>query len=237
MPPDIEPVVVADSVVEDQDRLTVRLPSERWPADAWLRDVHRLIVNPGATPGQYPLAVQLRQGNRTLVWSGLLRTKEAVRVGTLEVVDRPRLFTPPSVRNQLNALFGTTVELVGFEVDRLQVAPGDALRVRLVWRALDRPPERYKVFTHLVGPDGQIHGQRDLEPGDGLLPTNGWAPGEYVVMEYDVPLAPTAPAGTYELRLGLYNPQTGKRVPVDHPQANVQEHYLSLAAVEVSRQP
>ncbi len=237
VPPGIEPVLVAEGAVEDQDRLTARLPSGRWPADAWLRDVHRLLVRPDAAPGRYPLAVRLLRDGRTLVWSGLLRTKEAVEVGTLEVVDRPRLFTPPAVGNRVGALFGDAIELVGFDVDRRHVAPGEALRVRLVWRALDRPAERYKVFTHLVGPDGQIHGQRDLEPGDGLLPTNGWAPGEYVVMEYEVPLAATAPAGTYELRLGLYEPQTGKRVPVDHPQANAQEHYLSLAAVEVSGAP
>ncbi len=237
VPVDLDPVIVADGAVEDQDRLSRRLPTSRWPADALLRDIHRLMVQPDAQPGKYTLAVELRQGNRTLVWSGLLRAKERVSIGSLQVEDRARIFTPPPVRHTVRALFGNDIELVGFEVDRLTLVPGESLRVRLVWRALARPRERYKVFTHLVGPDGQIHGQRDLEPGNGTLPTNGWVPGEYVVMEYDVPLTAAAPSGTYELRLGLYQPETGKRLPVQHPQANAQEHYLSLAAIEVRGKP
>lgn len=233
VPVDLIPRLVAEKAIVDGGGLAAEVPMSQWPADALIRDVHEIMVRPDARPGEYTIKLQLIDGGRTLEWGGLIRARRDVAIAPLTIVDRPRQFEAPPIKTEINAMFGDAIRLVGYDVQKTTARPGDEVVLELVWQAQARPRGRYKVFTHLVGPDGEIHGQRDLEPGRGRLPTNGWAPEEYVVMEYAIPVDGTAPAGTYELRLGLYDPDTGVRVPVQHPQANTQEQYLSLAAIEI----
>ena len=41
--------------------------------------------------------------------------------------------------------------------------------------------------------------------------------GEYITDAYEVKLAADAPPGEYQLVIGLYNPETGERLPVNGP--------------------
>lgn len=72
----------------------------------------------------------------------------------------------------------------------------------------------YTVFVHLLGPDGQVWGQVDLAPGGGQRPTSGWLPGEVIVDRYTVPVEAGAPSGIYRIEIGLYEAETGQRLPV-----------------------
>lgn len=233
IPVDLQPRLVADDAIEDDGGLAAERPTSQWPAESLIRDVHTIHARPDAKPSNYTISLRLLEGARALDWGGLIRTQESIALVPLRIEDRPRSFTPPSVTTEVNAAFGEAIELFGYTFETTDPTAGGSVNLTVAWHARSRPAGRYKVFTHLVGPDGQIHGQRDLEPGRGTLPTNGWAREEYVTMQYDIPIDANAPAGTYELRVGLYDPNTGARVPVQHPQANVQDQYLSLAAVDV----
>jgi hypothetical protein len=94
------------------------------------------------------------------------------------------------------------------------VSPGDTLRVSLYWHADGPTAVPYTVFTHLVGPDGQLYGQWDNPPVRGTYPTTDWLPGEWVVDQYEIAVSPAAPPGEYRLLVGLYDPGTGARLPV-----------------------
>lgn len=233
LPASLTPSLADGRFFDDDGGLARRLPLDQWPADALIRDIHHVMVRPDAPPGDAPLALRVMQGSVPIELGGLLRGRSAVNLGTITIVDRPRLFEEPPVDVRMDADFDGEITLVGYTIENADLQPGGSLTLTLVWKAERRPSQRYKVFTHLVGPQGNIRGQRDLEPGDGTLPTIGWAPGEYVVMTYDVPIAADAPAGAYDLRVGLYNPETFARVPINHPQANPQEHYLSLTTLEI----
>ncbi len=233
LPASLTPSLADGITFEDDGGLSRHLPLDRWPADALVRDIHHVMVRPDATPGEAVVALRFMQGNVPVELGGLLRGRRAVELGTITIEDRPRLFEEPPVGVRVDADFDGEITLVGYTIEQTDLRPGGSLTLTLVWKAERRPSQRYKVFTHLVGPQGQIRGQRDLEPGDGTLPTIGWAPGEYVVMTYDVPIADDAPPGAYDLRVGLYNPDTFARVPINHPQANPQEHYLSLTTLEM----
>jgi hypothetical protein len=67
----------------------------------------------------------------------------------------------------------------------------------------------YAVFVHVREPGGELLWQDDHAPS---VPTSQWAPGQTV--EYSRTLfVPNYPyLGDAELRLGLYNPSTGKRL-------------------------
>ena len=59
---------------------------------------------------------------------------------------------------------------------------------------------------------GTLKGYGDSEPGGGAYPTTGWLPGEYLTDRHTMTLAPDAPAGTYRVAVGLYDPATGERL-------------------------
>jgi hypothetical protein len=92
--------------------------------------------------------------------------------------------------------------------------PNATVAVHARWQAL-RPLERdYTVFLHVVGPDGQLQGQVDTMPQGNKLPTSQWQPGQVVADVYRVTLKPGEPSGGgYRYHLGLYQWQTGQRLP------------------------
>ncbi len=90
------------------------------------------------------------------------------------------------------------------------VQAGDVLPVALRWRADAAVPADYNVFVHLVDPSGVVIGQHDAPPAG--TPTRGWQAGTTREDNHGI-LAPFGtPPGTAEVRVGLYDPATGKRL-------------------------
>jgi hypothetical protein len=84
----------------------------------------------------------------------------------------------------------------------------------LYWQAQGVVKDDYTVFVHVVGPDGQMWGQRDAPSDNGAYPTRRWAAGEVVADPVRVALPADLPAGPLEVRVGMYRPDTGQRLPV-----------------------
>lgn len=101
-----------------------------------------------------------------------------------------------------------------------RAAIGSPLRVTYRFQVADNAAidGDYSVFVHVIEPDGEKLWQDDHKPE---VPTSQWKPGQ--VVEYTRTIfVPTYPyIGDANIRLGLYDPPSGKR--------------LSLAAQEVSR--
>ena len=72
----------------------------------------------------------------------------------------------------------------------------------------------YTVFVHLLDRENRIWGQRDGLPGNGVLQTTGWVKGEVITDEHEFTVKPDAPPDEYLIEVGLYNAQTGQRLPV-----------------------
>jgi hypothetical protein len=123
----------------------------------------------------------------------------------------------------INAHFDSKVELVGYKLTTdvaspqsgiLTTAPNTALRLTLYWRVLAPMETSYTVFTHLLDANGQLWAQKDNPPVRGSYPTTEWRVGETIVDKYDIVIPPDAPAGQYELEVGLYDATTGQRLPL-----------------------
>lgn len=68
-------------------------------------------------------------------------------------------------------------------------------------------PEPVSLFIHLIAPDSDIAAQ-----WDGLTaPWEGWRYGDLLRQDHQLTPPEDSVAGRYELRAGLYNPQTGER--------------------------
>lgn len=102
-------------------------------------------------------------------------------------------------------LDGETIILESYAAGPAQARPGDVVGVRLVWRAETTPARPYKVFIHVLNETGAVVAQRDSEPVGGSRPTTSWAAGETIVDHHGVLLPLALPAGSYELRMGLYD--------------------------------
>jgi mannosyltransferase len=167
----------------------------------------RLPLTPDLEPGRYH--VVLRAGG-----------EEVAELGVVELVARGQGERATRPQNSLDARFGESIRLVGYDLPQSSVKPRESLALTLYWRTDDVLTERYKVFTHLIGTvwnaDGGnfLWGQQDNEPQSDQLPTTRWAPGEVIVDRYRIKIAPNAPAGKYRLEVGMYGLLDGERLPV-----------------------
>jgi len=110
-----------------------------------------------------------------------------------------------------------------------QATAGQVLQLSLVWEALSPLDRRYKVFVHVLDAEGHIVGQRDAEPSGGRL-TPTWRPGEEIVDHHGVLILPGTPPGLHQLAIGLYDLETGQRLPLT---GGGGDDRLFLPAVEI----
>ncbi|NJK82296.1 MAG: hypothetical protein HC914_21560 [Chloroflexaceae bacterium] len=125
---------------------------------------------------------------------------------------------PSRVVHPVGATFGPSIRLHGFDRNPPEdpVQPGQALTYRLLWRTDAPLPQDDWLFARLIGPDGQTYAQLDLP-----LPTSAWQTGRYTPAELPLTVPTNAPAGTYQVVVGLYELESGQRLPLtDGPPAD-----------------
>ncbi len=110
--------------------------------------------------------------------------------------------------------FADRILLTEYSLLTEMVSPGGQVRVSVEWQALQTLYEDYTVFVHLLGPDGQVHGQIDTWPGQGTQPTSGWQPGRVIRDTYEIVVPADAPRGEYSIEIGWYLLATLDRLPV-----------------------
>jgi hypothetical protein len=110
--------------------------------------------------------------------------------------------------------FDNQVLLLDAQIDRDVVKVGETVNVDLTWRGLKAWPDNYTTFVHLLGPDGQVHGQVDQWPVQGTLPTSSWTAGQVVKDPYVITLPANAPSGKYQVEAGWYLLSTLRRLNV-----------------------
>lgn len=118
------------------------------------------------------------------------------------------------IQHPSDVRLGDQVGFLGYSVASSEVRAGDILQLTLFWEALGQIETRYKVFTHVLDGGAHIVGQRDAEPVGGARPTTTWETGEVVADNYGVLIQPATPPGEHQLEIGLYDAQTGERLPV-----------------------
>lgn len=141
---------------------------------------------------------------------------------------------PPTAVAHLTS-FASGIQLLGYEIPTKPLAAGRPLCAILYWQATDAPPPRsYTVFLHFAGPDGYVHAQRDRVPALGFYPIPTWQPGEIVADMHCLQIPPSLPAGTYRLHTGLYDPDSGDRLPITGEAAETTDGALLLTEITIA---
>ena len=121
------------------------------------------------------------------------------------------------VQHPTDVEFGAAIHLIGYDLDTAAVIPGNSLNLTFYWRTSKPPQDNYSLFVHLVpaGSDQQI-AQVDSAPDRPERPTLTWTDTDETLISqpFTLTVPADAPAGDYDLRIGLYNYQTGARLPV-----------------------
>ena len=182
-----------------------------WPDGLFLREQTGLYFPPETEPGTYRLRWRLWEDGATVGGRPFWRPwySEKVTTGSVAVQPWPLETELPDGINLLeDARFGEAIELAGFDLAR---PSADTLVLTLYWQATAVPQQNYFSFVHLVNEKGDIVAQKGFIPAEGLRPTKGWRAGEIITDPYTLELPPDLPPGTYELRVGLYQPDDGVR--------------------------
>jgi hypothetical protein len=197
-------------------------PTEDWQPGELLRSQHTLRLPAALLAGRYSLVAGLfdpATGERLpAAWQAgpfdlLTRNSQQTELGQIRIQARELTTTAPEPRVATNASLERLGQLVGYDLAATQVAPGGALDLTLHWQPTETTGERLTVFVHLLDEQGVIIGQSDGEPAGGSRPTSSWLPDEFIADRHSVRVQDDALLGPATLRVGLYDPATGERVP------------------------
>ena len=208
----------------------------RWHKGEVVRGQYRLRIPITTPPGDYRLYVAAG-GERPCrgPWPWSARPAEIGRLRVRPLPTSGRSFELPPLEHPMNVNLADKVELLGYRLESTTVRPGGVVSCTLYWRGLAEMNQNYTVFTHLVDSDGRVWGQWDNQPQRGQMPTTRWLPRQVVADPYRIPVSPDAPAGNLELRVGMYDLLTMRRLPVYDEQGNSTGDYVSVTGVKVTR--
>jgi hypothetical protein len=116
--------------------------------------------------------------------------------------------------------FDGALELIGARWLQRSVAPGETAELLTIWRVVDParvgpavPPAlqtEVVLFTHLLDQEGRLLAQHDsLE-----APAWDWRAGDIVLQVHPVAVPPETRVGLYDAAVGVYDRQSGARLPV-----------------------
>ncbi|MEM7033159.1 MAG: glycosyltransferase family 39 protein [Chloroflexota bacterium] len=185
------------------------------------RAIYHLPTSPKLTGNEAVLSITVIEPKRDQA--------SPVDLTAVSLEQRNRVYDIPNIPQRLNVNFGQPegLTLLGHNSFVTSVSQGETVDVTLYWQAITTMSTDYTVFVQLLDADQQIVAQRDHAPLSGGAPTTTWLANEVLVDSYTLSL-PDVPAGIYRLIVGLYNPQTGQRMPL-----TLGGDFVELGTVEV----
>jgi uncharacterized membrane protein len=210
------------------------LDTSSWPVDVPVSENIGLLIPANAPAGRYRLRWRLLEEGREVSGRPIWRpwSTEWNTYGTISVQPWPLVTELPVVDNIIEAQYGPSIQLHGFDMGATQLSPGGTLDLTLYWRAVSEPDENLHAFVHLISAkDETIISQQDRIPVDWLRPTQGWRENEVIIDTYQLFLPDDLPAGDYHLYAGLYDPETDIRAPVTYQGQSLPDGRLRLVTL------
>lgn len=184
----------------------MRLTSD-WQPDQVEIDYYVLPSLPATAPGDYHIGLAVYDPatmQRLVLRDGegdaLGHTHRLAELGVVEAVDPP--VVEPQTELQDIALV-PEIGLIGYDLPRTEVSPGQALEIALYWEALQDVQDDYTVQAQLRDDLGHVWAEEESGPAYGDYPTTEWQSGEIIRDWHDLPVSVETPNGDYHLYVGL----------------------------------
>jgi hypothetical protein len=190
------------------------MATKGWPVGFYVFDDFRLRI-PSDTP---PVRADLRVG---------LMDEKGARVPSVEGGDSVLLGQvavqgagqPDGMgkATKVGARLGDSVTLEAYDAALVPAEPGSGrpgpdVRLTLYWRTARPLSTDYTVFAHLLSA-GQKVEQGDGPACAGACPTSRWTPAGVIVDTRTIPFPAGAAIDSVEVLVGLYDAQSGQRLP------------------------
>lgn len=187
--------------------ISVAYPPFQWQPHTFVRDFPIVYLPANLPDGTYTLKLTVARDNILLGSTLLPFIPTVVDLGQVEIKNRARMMSAPTIERAWEAVFENKMKLLGYDVR----VNAKQLHVTLYWRALAPMNTSYTVFVHLLDAQNRILTVGDAIPGNGAFPTTGWIEDEYVTDVHTLHLD-DVPSGTYRLAIGVYDATNGARL-------------------------
>jgi 4-amino-4-deoxy-L-arabinose transferase-like glycosyltransferase len=198
-----------------QSNLPLNSIVHRWSGPLSFLDAYHLWLPPDSPEGVYRFEIGLYHNFSlerlpVIIGEANQPPDDRIILGKFHV----QLHPPSPPVYPIHAQFGDSLVLIGGDFLERTLHPGQTLTYTLQWQALASVDRDYTVFNHLLDSEGRIRAQQDGMPQEGRYPTAMWDPGEIVLDTHSIRLPSDLEPGPYTLRIGLYEPETGGRLPL-----------------------
>jgi hypothetical protein len=173
------------------------IPTRNWPPGLYLRNSLRLLIPANLPPIGYEVTVGLydRANNQRLL--NLTDRSSSFKLGSLWL-----LGPQPALPATFLARFGPHVTLWQATLT------GNSLE--LFWQTTAPLEQDYTIFVHGLDEQGNLIGQADGLPYQGLYPFSHWRPQQLIT---DARPLPFDVSRLRALAIGIYQPTDGVRLP------------------------
>jgi len=122
----------------------------------------------------------------------------------------------PGALRKDTVIIGDFAQFVGHDIVNLEWVRGERIILTLYWRPTDQapPPQDYSIYVHLLNAQGTKIANWDGQPLLNQYPTRFWRPGESLLDYWEFRVPKDTPTGPASLRIGIYDPVSGERLPV-----------------------
>lgn len=189
---------------------TIRLPTRIWDPEKYYVETIELPIPLDVPPLTYSLVTGLASSNTGRLAvpgseSSLLHLRE-IEVAPL----RPGMFQRLRPATEAPAETADGLRLQGYDLS----AEGDDLDLRLFWETGNEVTNDWTTFIHLLDNKGELVAQYDGPALAGLQPTSLWHGDAIYVDLREMRLPNGLAEGDYVLHIGLYDFETGERLPL-----------------------
>jgi hypothetical protein len=207
------------------------IPTSRWAPALYIRDKHTISIPTDLPPVAYLLQVGLydkvtgerlpvlSEGGQALRHGSGQAAGNSIPLQTIHVL-RTKPINVQRLPYRDGSLLGGKIKLLGYELREEPIRSGGVLELILYWQAMEKIEESYIVFTHLLDGEGNIQGQQDGIPVEGMYPTSSWLAGQVVEDKHRILTADTAPAGSYRIAVGMYELDSLERLEAVDTESN-----------------
>jgi 4-amino-4-deoxy-L-arabinose transferase-like glycosyltransferase len=205
-------IAQGDALLVDE---TLR-PTSQWEPEIPKVALYHLAIPPGTAPGQYELAVgayDIDTGHRLpLLGAGEGSDDKSARLQLeVGVPDQVPPATALDVSHYVERDITPQLRLLGYRLEHEAILAGNALPIRLAWKALAPMEQDYQVQLELRGRDGIRRSAEAFQPVTTDYPSSQWTAGEHLQEWYYLPVDEGVPTGEMTLILSLLD-QDGQPV-------------------------